>query len=76
MWDKVTSADIERVKRALASRRSELLTRHAEELKVLEAEEAEIDVFEKAIATFTQKFKLTSTAEIIQLEGERVPVPV
>ncbi|MBV8893323.1 MAG: hypothetical protein JO266_15355 [Acidobacteria bacterium] len=76
MWDKVTSADIEGVKRALASRRSELLTRHAEELKVLEAEEAEIDVFEKAIATFTQKFKLTSTAEIIQLEGERVPVPV
>ena len=75
MWDKVTSADIERVKRALASRRSELLARHAEELKALEAEQAEIDVFEKAIAVFTEKFKLTSTAEIIPIEGERVPVP-
>ena len=74
MWDKLTPADIEHVKRALTSRRSELLARHAEELKALEAEQAEIDVFEKAIAAFTQKFKLTSSAEIIALEGERVPV--
>ena len=73
MWDKLTAGDLERVKRGLATRRSEILARHAEELKALEAEQSEIDVIEKAIAVFTQKFKLTSTAEVIPLEGERVP---
>jgi len=73
MWDKLTVADIERVKRGLATRRAEILARHAEELKALEADQNEIDVFEKAIATFAQKFKLINTAEVIPLEGERVP---
>src|ERR1051326_78948 len=73
MWDKLTAGDLERVKRALATRRPEMLARRAEELRVLEAEHSEIDVIEKAIAAFTQKFKLTSTAEVIPLEGERVP---
>ena len=73
MWDKLTAADLERVKRGLAARRSEMLARHAEELKGLEADQSEIDVIENAIATFTQKFKLTSTAEVIPLDGERVP---
>ena len=74
MWDKLTAADLERVKRGLATRRSEMLARHAEELKSLEAEQTEIDAVEKAIAAFAQKFNLTSTAEVIPLEGERVPV--
>ena len=73
MWDTLTAADLERVKRGLATRRSEILARHAEELKALEAEQSEIDVIEKAIVAFTQKFKLASTAEVIRLEGERVP---
>ena len=74
MWDQLTAADIERVKRGLATRRSEILARHAEELKAFEADQNEIDAIEKAIAVFTQKFKLASTAEVIPLEGERVPV--
>ena len=74
MWDKLTAADLERVKRGLAARRSEMLARHADELKALEGEQREIDVIEQAIAAFTQKFKMTSTAEVIPLEGERVPV--
>ena len=74
MWDKLTAADIERVKRGLATRRAEILARHAEELKALEADQNEIDAIEKAIAVFTQKFKLASTAEVIPLEGERVTV--
>ena len=74
MWDQLTAADIERVKRGLATRRAEILTRHAEELKALEADQNEIDAIEKAIAVFTQKFKLASTAEVIPLEGERVTV--
>src|SRR5690349_9745130 len=32
MWDKLTAGDLERVKRGLATRRSEILARHAEEL--------------------------------------------
>ena len=74
MWDQLTATDIERVKRGLATRRAEILARHAEELKALEADQNEIDAIEKAIAVFTQKFKLASTAEVIPLEGERVTV--
>lgn len=73
MWDKLTAADVERVKRGVATRRAEMLARHAEELKALETEQAEIDTVEKAIALFTQKFKVGS-AEIVPLGGERVPV--
>jgi hypothetical protein len=39
MWDKLTAADFERIKRGLATRRSETLTRHAEELRALETTE-------------------------------------
>lgn len=73
VWDKLTAADLERVKSGVATRRAEMLARHAEELKALESEQAEIDAIEKAIAVFTQKFKITS-AEIVALGGERVPV--
>jgi hypothetical protein len=75
VWDKLTAADLERVKSGVATRRAEMLARHAEELQALESEQAEIDAVEKAIAIFTQKFKITS-AEIVPLAGERVPVQV
>jgi len=68
VWDKLTQSDLERVKRALAARRSEMLARHAEELKALEADQSEIDAIERAIAAFTQKLKSTGG-------GERVPSP-
>ena len=73
MWDKLTAADLERVERVLSKRRSEMLARHAEELKTLEAEQTEIDKVEQAIAAFTQKFKLTVRAEIVPLQGEPAP---
>jgi len=72
MWDKLTAADLERVKRGVATRRAEILARHSEELKALETEQTEIETVEKAIALFTQKFKVTS-AEIVPLGGDRVP---
>lgn len=74
MWDKLTADDIERVKRGFATRRAEMLARHAEELQGLETQEAEIDGVEKAIAVFTQKFKLTSGADVVPFDGERAPV--
>src|SRR5262249_24475149 len=73
MWDKLTAADLERVKRGLAMRRSEMLARHAEELKALEAQQSEIDAFEQAIAIFAHKFKLTTSGEVVPFDGERVP---
>src|SRR6476659_6487307 len=47
MWDKVTADDLENVKRGVATRRAEMLARHAGELKALETEQAEIDAVEK-----------------------------
>jgi hypothetical protein len=75
MWDKLTAADFERIKRGLATRRSEMLARHAEELKGLEAQQSEIDAIEKAIVAFTQKFKLASSAEVLPFDGERALAP-
>jgi len=74
MWDKLTAADFERIKRGLATRRSETLARHAEELRALETEQSEIDTIEQAIAAFAQKFKLTTSAEVVPFEVERVPI--
>ena len=75
MWDKLTAADLERIKRGLATRRSEILARHAEELKALEDEQVEIDTIEQAIAAFTQKFKASTTAEVVRLGAEQVLTP-
>jgi len=74
MWDKLTADDIERVKRGFATRRAEMLARHAEELQGLETQQAEIDAVERAIAVFTQKFNLTSSADVVPFDGERAPV--
>ena len=56
-WDRLTPEDIERVKRALATRRADALARHAEELKKLDAEQAEIEAIELAINSFARKYR-------------------
>ena len=43
MWDRLTPADIERAKAQAAALREETLNRHAEELRALDADEAEIE---------------------------------
>jgi hypothetical protein len=70
VWDKLTRADVERVKHGLTSRRSELLARHAEELKALDAEQTEIDVIEQAIGAFATKFKIGGGAEVVPFNAE------
>jgi hypothetical protein len=40
----------------------------------METEQSEIDNIEQAIAAFTQKFKLTSSAEVVPFDVERVHV--
>ena len=71
MWEKLTRADVEHAKRGIANRRSEILARHAEELKALDAEQSEIDVIERAIDAFVSKFKIGGGAEIVPFDTER-----
>src|SRR5947207_14284781 len=70
MWDKVTADDLERVKRGVATRRAEMLSRHAGELKALETEQAELDAGEKALELYTQKVQMPS-AEVGHVGTER-----
>jgi hypothetical protein len=70
VWDKLTRADVERVKQGLSTRRSELLARHAEELKALDSEQTEIDVIERAIGAFASKFKIGGSAEVVPFHAE------
>ena len=55
MWEQLRPADIERAKRQLAIQRGETLKRHAEELKTLDSDEAEIQTFERLVAAFVSK---------------------
>ena len=70
VWDKLTRADIERAKQGHVTRRSELLARHAEELKALDAEQSEIDIIERAIGAFASKFKIGGGAEVVPFNAE------
>lgn len=67
-WDQLTPSDIERAKHELGVRRAEMLARHADELKALEGDQAQIEMLEQAIATFTQKF---AQSGVVKLEDER-----
>lgn len=60
-------ADLQRIKRELNKRRSEMLARHAEELKLLDADIAEIDSVEQAVEGVLRKFKMGG-AEVLSLE--------
>jgi hypothetical protein len=72
MWDQLTPADIERVKQRLATERIETLTRHAEELKALDADQAEIETFDRLVAAFAKKHlpPPTTTSEEPTVEVE------
>ena len=56
MWEQLTPADIQRVKHRLALMRAATLSRHAEELKSLAAQQDEIEIFERMVGAFTQKY--------------------
>jgi hypothetical protein len=45
-----------------------LLTRHAEELRALDAEQGEIDAFEQAIDAFARKFNLAGAEVVVPFE--------
>ena len=68
MWAELNRSDVERVKRELQTRRSEMLARHAEELTALDVDEAELTVLEQAIDELVRKFGIGG-AEIVKLKS-------
>ena len=56
VWKQLTRADLDHAKQDVERQRSEMLARHAEELKSIEAEAAEVSALEQAIEAFLQKF--------------------
>ncbi|HTV90155.1 MAG TPA: hypothetical protein VME41_14165 [Stellaceae bacterium] len=73
VWEQLTPGDLERAEQELAKRREEMLARHAEELKTLDADRDRLASLEQAIAEFLQKFGRLSAegGEVVQLGDER-----
>jgi len=70
VWDQLTPADVKRARDDINVRRTEMLERHAAELRALDTDSSEVDAVEQAIATFIRKFGLPS-AEVVPLNPER-----
>ena len=73
VWDQLTRADVERVKRELGLRRAELLSRHADELRALDAQQTEIDTLEQTVDAFARKFNIAGGEVVVPFEGDRNP---
>lgn len=69
MWDQLTPSDIDRAKREVETRRDEILARHAEELRDLEADREHLASLEAAITVFLSKFGQFATADNIVTLG-------
>jgi hypothetical protein len=75
-WNQLTPADVERAREELDRRRTEMLARHAEELKSLDADRAEIEGLEQAIGAFLRKFSGPKDGgEVVPLEAGRHSLP-
>ena len=57
MWNTLSHADLDAAKHRLKSQREETLRRHAEELRALESDHAELENLDQLIAAFVKKFK-------------------
>jgi hypothetical protein len=55
MWDKISRADLDVAKEQLRTRREELARRHAEELKGLEQDQAELEALDHLIGSMAEK---------------------
>jgi hypothetical protein len=72
VWDQLTPSDLDRARDELGLRRAEMLARHAEELKGLDADQAQLETLEQAIASFARKFNLPSAeGDVVKLDKER-----
>ena len=72
VWNQLTPNDIERAKTDLVARRAEMLTRHAEELNALDADQTQLETLEQAIAAFAAKFSgPAGKGGVVELGAER-----
>ena len=74
VWETITRADLERAKTKLAHSRAEMLRRHAEELKALDAEQVEIESLEQLISIFARTYlssEVSPAAGPTVLSGEQ-----
>ena len=56
MWDELKRTDVELARQKIAELRSITLRRHEDEIKELDAEEAEIDMLARLAQTITEKY--------------------
>jgi hypothetical protein len=68
MWDLLKKADIDEAKQGLDLRRAEILRRHAEESRTLDADRVELETLNHLIDLFARKFVKTVTVP-------REPIP-
>ena len=61
MWDELKRTDVELAMQKLAELRNVTLQRHAEELKQLDSDEAEVDMLERLLEGFANKYLNSGT---------------
>ncbi len=76
MWDKLSHADLDAAKQQLKSHREEMLRRHAEELRGLESDQAEIETLNQLVGAFAKKFRNATTSSFeLAASGEAQVIP-
>jgi hypothetical protein len=75
MWNNITPADFEEAKEELQLRREETLRKHAEEISVLDAEQADVETLDRMVTEFAEKFKIAaiSSSETSGAEEQATP---
>ena len=71
MWEALTPADLDRARHELALERGAMLSRHAAELKELDARYDEFEKLNRLIGVFTEKYLKRDT----QIEAQEEPSP-
>lgn len=59
MWSVLKQNDLLEARRAVDSRRAEMLRRHTEEIEQLAADQTEIETLRRLVTAFSEKFKTT-----------------
>jgi hypothetical protein len=75
MWHQVKRADFDRVNEQLKLRREETLRRHAEEISILDAEQAEVEALDGMVAKFARQFKTAAVSPSDSSDREEQVMP-
>jgi hypothetical protein len=76
MWEQLNRTDIEHARQKLLELRAITLRRHEEELKQLDADEAELETLERLLAVVTAKYLNPGrTPSLAVAPAEESPVP-